>query len=130
VEYTVFFHSLWDWGVDLLQHPDIGLHCIFDAQQLSKFDGDSFIRFIDEPWTADAFWECQVRISMSYYDIPLMCRKIMQSQIPPEAKPLAFILYADKSKLSSFGHKKGYPVIAWLANLPVAIRNRNGVGGG
>ncbi|KAG2122316.1 hypothetical protein BD769DRAFT_1389778 [Suillus cothurnatus] len=54
-------------------------------------------------------------------------RKIMQSQIPPEAKPLAFILYADKLKLSSFGHKKGYPVIAWLTNLPVAIRNKNGV---
>ncbi|KAG2103089.1 uncharacterized protein F5147DRAFT_580627 [Suillus discolor] len=111
MEYTVYFRSLWDWGVDILQHPDIGPHCIFDAQQLSKFDGDSFIRFIDEPWTADAFWECQ-------------------SQIPPEAKLLAFILYADKSKLSSFGHEKGYPVIARLANLPVTIRNRNGVGGG
>ncbi|KAG1856136.1 hypothetical protein F4604DRAFT_1883164 [Suillus subluteus] len=93
VEYTVHFRSLWDWG------------------RLSKFDGDLFIRFIDEPWTTDAFWECQ-------------------SQIPPEAKPLVFILYADKSKLSSFGREKGYPVIARLANLPVAIRNGNGVGGG
>ncbi|KAG2120420.1 uncharacterized protein F5147DRAFT_785151 [Suillus discolor] len=111
VKYIVYFRSLWDWGVDLLRHPDIGPHCIFDAQRLSKFDGDSFIRFIDEPWTADAFWECQ-------------------SQIPPEAKPLAFILYADKSKLSSFGREKGYPVIAQLVNLPVAIRNGNGVGGG
>ncbi|KAG2050455.1 hypothetical protein BDR06DRAFT_983998 [Suillus hirtellus] len=108
VEYTVYFHSLWDWGVDLLQHPDIGPHCIFDAQQLSKFDGDLFIRFIDEPWTTDEFWECQ-------------------SQIPPEAKPLVFILYADKLKLSSFGREKGYPVITHLANLPVAIRNGNGV---
>ncbi|KAG1761220.1 hypothetical protein EV702DRAFT_1053130 [Suillus placidus] len=76
-----------------------------------KFDGDSFIQFIDEPWTADAFWECQ-------------------SQIPPDTKPLAFILYADKAKLLSFGREKGYPVIACLANLPVAIRNGNGVGGG
>ncbi|KAG1801818.1 hypothetical protein EV424DRAFT_1474720 [Suillus variegatus] len=103
-----YFRSLWDWGVDLLRHPDIGPHCVFDAQRLSKFDGDSFIRFIDEPWTTDAFWECQ-------------------SRIPPEAKPLAFILYADKSKLSSFGREKGYPVIARLANLPVAIRNGDGV---
>ncbi|KAG1879905.1 hypothetical protein F4604DRAFT_1880040 [Suillus subluteus] len=57
------------------------------------------------------FWECQ-------------------SQIPPDAKPLAFILYADKSKLSSFGRKKGYPVIACLVNLPVTIRNGNRMGGG
>ncbi|KAG1774375.1 hypothetical protein EV702DRAFT_1180794 [Suillus placidus] len=111
MDHTVYFRSLWDWGVDLLRHPDIGPHCIFDAQRLSKFDGDLFIRFIDEPWTADAFWECQ-------------------SQIPPVAKPLAFILYADKSKLSSFGREKRYPIIARLGNLPVAIRNGNGVGGG
>ncbi|KAG2115634.1 hypothetical protein DEU56DRAFT_919346 [Suillus clintonianus] len=111
MEYTVYFRSLWDWGVDLLRHPNLGPHCVFDAQRLSKFDGDSFVRFIDEPWTTDAFWECQ-------------------SQIPLDTKPLAFILYADKSKLSSFGRDKGYPVIARLANLPIAIRNGNGVGGG
>ncbi|KAG1831971.1 hypothetical protein F4604DRAFT_1946273 [Suillus subluteus] len=111
MEYTVYFRPLWEWAVDLLRHPIIGPHCVFDAQRLSKFDGDSFVWFIDEPWTADAFWECQ-------------------SQMPPDAKPLAFILYADKAKLSSFGREKGYPVIARLANLPVAIRNGNGVGGG
>ncbi|KAG1748936.1 uncharacterized protein EDB91DRAFT_1244739 [Suillus paluster] len=110
-EYTVYFRPLWDWAIDILRHPIIGPHCVFDAQRLSKFDGDTFIRFIDEPWTADVFWDCQ-------------------SQIPPDAKPLAFILYADKSKLSSFGCEKGYPVIARLANLPVAIRNGSGMGGG
>ncbi|KAG1726420.1 uncharacterized protein EDB91DRAFT_1239645 [Suillus paluster] len=52
------------------------------------------------------------------------------SQIPPDMKPLAFILYADKSKLSSFGREKEYPVIARLANLPVMIRNGSGMGGG
>ncbi|KAG2048530.1 hypothetical protein BDR06DRAFT_975916 [Suillus hirtellus] len=67
--------------------------------------------FIDEPWIVDAFWECQ-------------------SQMPPDAKLLAFILYANKMKLSSFGHEKGYPVIACLANLPIAIRNGKGLGGG
>jgi hypothetical protein len=50
--------------------------------------------------------------------------------MPPDAKPLAFILYADKAKLSSFVREKGYPVIARLANLPVAIRNGKGLGGG
>ncbi|KAG0691763.1 hypothetical protein DFH29DRAFT_986140 [Suillus ampliporus] len=54
----------------------------------------------------------------------------IQSQLPPGAKPLAFILYADKTKLSSFGTTKGYPVYARLANLPTKIRNGRGTGGG
>ena len=43
---------------------------------------------------------------------------------------LAFILYADKTRLSSFGTQKGYPIIARLANLPSEVRNGNGYGGG
>ena len=53
-----------------------------------------------------------------------------KSNLPPGAKPLLLSLYADKSKLSSFGTKKGYPVIARCANLPVEIRNGKGLGGG
>ena len=52
-----------------------------------------------------------------------------QSQIPEGGNPLCFILYADKTKLSSFGTTKGYPVVARCANLPAAIRNGNGFGG-
>ncbi|KAG1819627.1 uncharacterized protein BJ212DRAFT_1267388, partial [Suillus subaureus] len=51
-------------------------------------------------------------------------------QLPDGAKPLAFILYADKTKLSSFSTAKGYPVIVRLANLPTDIRNSQGMGGG
>jgi Plavaka transposase len=43
---------------------------------------------------------------------------------------LCFILYADKTKLSSFGTAKAYPVVARCANLPTEIRNGNGIGGG
>lgn len=39
-------------------------------------------------------------------------------------------LYADKTQLSSFGTEKGYPVMARIANLPVKIRNGEGLGGG
>ena len=38
-------------------------------------------------------------------------------------------LYADKTRLSSFGTEKGYPIMARIVNLPVGIRNSNGVGG-
>lgn len=40
-----------------------------------------------------------------------------------DAKPLLFIVSADKSKLSTFGTQKGYAVVAKVGNIPVAIRN-------
>ncbi|KAG2090296.1 hypothetical protein BD769DRAFT_1679723 [Suillus cothurnatus] len=109
--FQFYHHSLWDWAIDLLQDPEVGPHFVFDAQQLSKFNGEKFVRFIHEPWTANMFWE-------------------YQSKIPADAKPLAFILYADKAKLSSFSHAKGYPVVARCANLRTAICNGEGLGGG
>lgn len=53
-----------------------------------------------------------------------------QSSLPAGAKPITLLIYADKSKLSSFGTQKGYPVIARCANLPVELQNGNGIGGG
>jgi hypothetical protein len=45
-----------------------------------------------------------------------------QSKLPSSnGKPVAIILYADKTKLSSFGTEMGYPVIAQLGNLPAEI---------
>ncbi|KAG1897928.1 uncharacterized protein F5891DRAFT_1241093 [Suillus fuscotomentosus] len=112
LEFDMHYRPLWDWVLDLLRDKRLAPHFVFDAQCLSKFNGERFVRFIDEPWTADVFWKAQ-------------------SQLPPNAKPLAFILYADKSKLSSFGSQKGYPIIARIANLPVHIRNSNtALGGG
>ncbi|KAG2145634.1 hypothetical protein BD769DRAFT_1382534 [Suillus cothurnatus] len=71
-----------------------------------------FMRFFDEPWTTNAFWDSQ-------------------SSLPKaEGKPFAFIIYADKAKLLSFGCQKTYPVIAQCANLPVGICNGEGFGGG
>ena len=49
--------------------------------------------------------------------------------LPNDAKPICIELYVDKSKLSTFGTKKGYPVMARILNLPVKIRNGEGVGG-
>ncbi|KAG2348732.1 hypothetical protein BDR05DRAFT_972997 [Suillus weaverae] len=109
--FPLFHHSLWDWVTDLLQDPQVGLNFIFNVQRLSKFNGEKFVRFIHEPWNANAFWEFQLKI-------------------PPDAKPLTFILYADKAKLSPFGRVKGYPIVTRCANLPIAIHNGEGLGGG
>ncbi|KAG1808103.1 hypothetical protein EV424DRAFT_1474084 [Suillus variegatus] len=64
-------------------HKDI--HNLWEAAShcVAKFDGTAFVRFIDEPFT---------------------------SQLPPDAKPLAYILYMDKTKPSLFGTVKGYLV--------------------
>lgn len=42
---------------------------------------------------------------------------------------LCLELYADKTRLASFGTEQGYPVMARIVNLPVGIRNGNGIGG-
>ncbi|KAG1771613.1 hypothetical protein EV702DRAFT_1181456 [Suillus placidus] len=110
-EFDLHYRNLWEWATDLLRDPRLFLHMVFDPQRFSKFDGETFVNFVDEPYTAEAFWNAQ-------------------SQLPEGGKPLAFILYADKTKLSSFGTAKGYPVVARLANLPTDIRNGQGIGGG
>ncbi|KAI9431873.1 hypothetical protein H4582DRAFT_2113324 [Lactarius indigo] len=110
--FEVPHRPLWDWAVDLITDPQLDQYFEWDAQKVFKHDGENISRVYDEPWTADSFWN-------------------FQSGIPKGARPLCFILYADKLKLSIFGTEKAYPVIARCANLPAEIRNRNsGVGGG
>ena len=53
-----------------------------------------------------------------------------KSSIPENAKPFCLILYADKTKLSSFGGQKGYLVMAQCENLLVGIWNSEGTLGG
>ncbi|KIK91094.1 hypothetical protein PAXRUDRAFT_150267, partial [Paxillus rubicundulus Ve08.2h10] len=95
-QFDVHFHPLWDCATSLLSDPHIGPCAVFDAERLYKYNGNQFEQFIDEPWTADAFLNAQ-------------------------GKPLAFILYSDKTKLLTFGTAKAYPVVAQLTNLPVDI---------
>ncbi len=53
-----------------------------------------------------------------------------QTSLPEDGYAVAFILYADKTRLSSFGSQKGYPIVARLANIDAEIRNGDGYGGG
>jgi len=65
------------------------------------------------------------------FSISISDLQSMQSMLPsPEGKPFGFILYADQTKLSSFGSQQGYPIVARIANLPLEIRNGKGLGGG
>lgn len=51
-----------------------------------------------------------------------------QSMLPKDGKPLCITLYADKTRLSSFGTAQGYPIMAQINNLPQNIRNGKGLG--
>ncbi|KAI0368253.1 hypothetical protein BV20DRAFT_1084963 [Pilatotrama ljubarskyi] len=109
--FTFYFRPLFEWGLSLLRDPILAYKFAWDAVRLFKYDGQEWERFIDEPHTADGFWH-------------------IQSALPIGGSPLCYIVYADKTRLSSFGTQKGYPIMARIANLPAEIRNGTGYGGG
>ncbi|KIK93688.1 hypothetical protein PAXRUDRAFT_45796, partial [Paxillus rubicundulus Ve08.2h10] len=59
LKFEVYFWSLWDWAMDLLQDPLLTPNFVWDAQRLYKHNGDHFEHFIHEPWTADHWWNIQ-----------------------------------------------------------------------
>ncbi|EIW77891.1 hypothetical protein CONPUDRAFT_157070 [Coniophora puteana RWD-64-598 SS2] len=120
IELNFMGRDLWDWSLDLLHNEQLAPHFVWDAQRVYKHNGrlgpeSNYVRFIDEPWTADRWWDIQDSLPQ-YPDAPSV--------------PLAYVFYADKTRLSSAGNVQGYPIVARCANLPVDIRNGRGVGGG
>ncbi|KAK0471475.1 hypothetical protein IW261DRAFT_1425114 [Armillaria novae-zelandiae] len=113
LKYDVHFRPLWEWTLNLLSDEALSPLFVWDAVKIFQLDEktNEQMRIFNEPWTGDLLWE-------------------VQSSLPPGGKPLAYILYADKTRLSSFGTAKGYPVMARIANLPDAICNGKGWGGG
>ncbi|KIK74298.1 hypothetical protein PAXRUDRAFT_791186, partial [Paxillus rubicundulus Ve08.2h10] len=117
---------LWEWALDMLTNPLLAPHFVWDAQRLFKHDGQEVgvlvleftvlchKHFYTEPWMGERWWDVQASLPADVNN----------------AAPFAFIIYADKTQLSSHGTIKGYPVIARLANLPVHICNGERFGGG
>lgn len=103
----------------------------WDACRQYRLDGQSkaWKRFIHDAWSANEWWTIQVSLCSIFFNI-ILAQSSTQSSLPPGAVPLCLVFYADKSKLSSFGTAKGYPVIVRCANLPMNIRNGAGIGGG
>jgi hypothetical protein len=59
-QYYFWSRDLWQWALDTIRHPSLATSFVWDSRKLFKFDGEVFVRFIHEPWTADRFWEVQV----------------------------------------------------------------------
>ncbi len=62
VTYNVWRRPVWDWIMKLVQDPRLVPHFEWDAKHLFKYNGESWVRFYDEPVTGDLWWEIQVRI--------------------------------------------------------------------
>ncbi|KAJ7821830.1 hypothetical protein B0H13DRAFT_1660047 [Mycena leptocephala] len=57
--YDTYVRPLWDWARSLIQDPRLASSFVWDAEKAHKFNGETYVRFYQEPWTADAFWEAQ-----------------------------------------------------------------------
>ena len=60
--FQVHARPLWSWIVEQVKDPLLASHFHWDAQRLYKYNGYSqqWIRFIDEPYTANTMWKVQV----------------------------------------------------------------------
>ena len=57
----MYGRDLFDYLMDMVNNPSLFSQMEFNAQRLYKYDGMSWKRFYDEPYTADHFWTAQVR---------------------------------------------------------------------
>ena len=63
-EFDFHHRPLWEWVVAQVEDPKLAPYFHWDAQRLSKYDGDKWVRFYEEPWTADMFWDVQVSVDI------------------------------------------------------------------
>jgi hypothetical protein len=61
MEYVVWGADLWDpWVMKLLKDPVHIRAMQWDAIRTFRHNGTHWERFVNEPWTADAWWKVQV----------------------------------------------------------------------
>ncbi|EKM75860.1 hypothetical protein AGABI1DRAFT_45711 [Agaricus bisporus var. burnettii JB137-S8] len=113
--FEFIYRDPWEWALQSIRDPRLQNHIVWDPERAYRWNGGGWERFFDEPWSAEAWWRAQ---------------SLLPNDALKESKIIPFIIYADKDKLSSFGTATGYPIVARLANLPVGIRNSEGIGGG
>jgi len=59
-QYSFWCRDLWQWALDTVRNPLLATDFVWDSRKLFKYNGEEYVRFIHEPWTADRFWEVQV----------------------------------------------------------------------
>lgn len=64
-EFQFQHRPLWGWIEGQVQDPKLVPYFHWDAQRLYKYDGTRWVRYIEDPWTADMFWDVQVSSHLS-----------------------------------------------------------------
>jgi len=64
-EVDLHYRPLWDWSRDLIEDPYLAPAFQWDARRMYRLVDGVWRRFIDKPWTANRWWDVQVRISVS-----------------------------------------------------------------
>jgi hypothetical protein len=59
-EYPVYYRPLWDWAQDQLRNPSLAPYTMWDACRMYRYNGKSWVGFVDEPFTARRCWNVQV----------------------------------------------------------------------
>ena len=123
--YEMMGCPLSSWVDSIMSDKTLLPLCQFDAVRVDQYDGNTFDRRYNEPWTGEAWWEAQVQYSRYSLFVNVTDRHgcNLQSKLPDDAGIFAIILHANKTKLSTFGTQKGYPIYARCGNLPLRVRN-------
>lgn len=62
--FPIYHRDFWEWAMTLVKDPVLAPYMEWSAQKLYKWNGEEWVRFVNEPWTADLWWEEQVCILM------------------------------------------------------------------
>jgi len=63
MKFDIAIWPLWDWCLDLLSDVKLAHLFTWQAQRKYKYNVTTakWVRFFDEPWTGNPWWEIQVR---------------------------------------------------------------------
>ena len=118
-------------GLVLQNSPGSYTHSTFSMGCQTPFQVWWYTLWALHWWTLDSRWLVEHSGKADHCTcFVLWSLTFSQSKLPDGASPIFLIIYADKTRLSSFGTAKGYPVVARIANLPTEISNSDGAGGG
>ena len=65
LEFDVHSRSLWKWALALIQHPTLAPYITWHATKQFKFTDGEWVRWWDEPSTADYWWDIQVSVLLA-----------------------------------------------------------------
>lgn len=85
IDFSLWHTPLWQWCTEILNNKELMKNFQFDAMQVFRFNGTTFERCYDEPWTADLWWKVQVRVSDSVVNSMLTLSRASFHRVDPHS---------------------------------------------